>query len=285
MLLPNRHGNSSDYRYGFNGMEGDPELKGEGNSYDFGERMYDPRIGRWNRVDPDFQLYPNQSPYSFSLGNPIKWVDEDGTHVKDPNQLLYNFDLKGKVTLENCFIKNYIEDKKFNGFKIYPALGYYVFDQAMLPLWKYAADNQIPIMSHCIKGTIFYRGKKKKEWDTHPVFQEYVRLGKDQKRLNLMLSESKNINFSLNFTHPMNYLILLKEELLRIWIGQCNNQIKSLFGYTDAHTKLQRDLSHLKICFAHFGGENQWERYLELDRHYYSNQLIASPNYGIDFLY
>ena len=45
-LVPNRQGSSTAYRYGFNGKEMDNELKGEGNSYDFGARMYDPRIGR-----------------------------------------------------------------------------------------------------------------------------------------------------------------------------------------------------------------------------------------------
>ncbi len=205
--------------------------------------------------------------------------------VEDPNQLRYQFDSNGKVTLEECFIKEYIEHKKFNGLKIYPALGYYPFDEALLPLWKYAADNQIPIMTHCIQGTIFYRGKKKNEWDTHPIFKEYVRLGGDQKLSHLILSQRKNIDFSLNFTHPLNYLILLKEELLRIWVGQCSDEIKSLFGYTDSKTKLKQDLSHLKICFAHFGGEDQWERYQELDRFYYSKLLTTNPNHGIEFLY
>jgi len=31
MLLPNRHANTSDYRYGFQGQELDNEIKGEGN--------------------------------------------------------------------------------------------------------------------------------------------------------------------------------------------------------------------------------------------------------------
>ncbi|WP_299887065.1 amidohydrolase family protein [uncultured Lacinutrix sp.] len=205
--------------------------------------------------------------------------------LEDSNQLKYKFDSSGKVTLEDCFIKEYIEDKKFSGFKIYPALGYYAFDEALLPLWKYAADNEIPIMTHCIKGTIFYRGKKKKVWDTHPIFKEYVRLGGDQKLSDLILSQKKNIDFSLNFTHPLNYLVLLKEELLRIHVGQCSDEIKSIFGYTDANTKLKQDLSHLKICFAHFGGEDQWERYQELDRFYYSKMLTTEPNHGIEFLY
>lgn len=205
--------------------------------------------------------------------------------TEDQSQFQYTFDPStGKVTLENCFIKDYIENKGFNGFKIYPALGYYPFDEALLPIWKYAADNQIPIMTHCIKGTIFYRGSKKKEWDKHPVFKEYISL-KPRKLGPLLLPERKNLDFSLNFTHPMNYLILLKEELLRIWIGQTSQSIKDLFGYTNDETPLKWDLSHLKICFAHFGGEDQWKKYLEADRYDYAQQIIQKPTEGIDFLY
>ncbi|MBK9961224.1 MAG: hypothetical protein IPP06_07755 [Saprospiraceae bacterium] len=59
-------------------------------------------------------------------------------------------------------VKEYIEINKLNGFKIYPALGYYPFDEELLLLWKYAADHQIPIMTHVIKGTVFYRDRKNK---------------------------------------------------------------------------------------------------------------------------
>ena len=36
MQMPSRNGSSGDYRYGFNGMESDDEVKGVKNSYDFG---------------------------------------------------------------------------------------------------------------------------------------------------------------------------------------------------------------------------------------------------------
>src|SRR5690606_36422730 len=49
------------YRYGFNGMEKDNEVKGKGNSYDFGARMYDSRLGRWLSIDPLTGKYPNLS--------------------------------------------------------------------------------------------------------------------------------------------------------------------------------------------------------------------------------
>ena len=37
--LKNRDFSSEKYRYGFNGMEKDDEVKGENNSYDFGARL------------------------------------------------------------------------------------------------------------------------------------------------------------------------------------------------------------------------------------------------------
>jgi len=78
MLVPNRHGSSNSYRYGFNGKELDNEIKGEGNSYDFGARMYDPRVGRWFKSDPMEMKFPSWSTYSYSANNPIFYIDPNG---------------------------------------------------------------------------------------------------------------------------------------------------------------------------------------------------------------
>jgi RHS repeat-associated protein len=66
------------YRYGFNGKENDNDVKGEGNSVDFGDRIYDPRIGRWLSVDRFQDIYPGWTPYRFGMDNPIFYVDKDG---------------------------------------------------------------------------------------------------------------------------------------------------------------------------------------------------------------
>jgi len=78
MLLPGRHGNTSDYRYGFNGKEIDNEIKGEGNWQDYGMRMYDPRIGRFPSIDPYTKKYPELTPYQFASNTPIQAIDLDG---------------------------------------------------------------------------------------------------------------------------------------------------------------------------------------------------------------
>lgn len=188
----------------------------------------------------------------------------------------------GKVVLEDCFIKTYIETHGFRGIKIYPALGYYPFDEKLLPLWKYAADNGIPVMTHCIKGTIFYRGRKKKEWGQHPVFKQAM--GNDDYQP-LLLPQKKNIDFSLNFTHPLNYLCLLNETLLLELVQQSKDpQLHAAFGYDAATRTMQHDLKNLRLCFGHFGGEDQWERFFEHDRENYSARLFTHPERGLEFL-
>ena len=67
------------YRFSFNGKEKDDEMKGSaGNSYDFGARIYDSRLGRWLSIDPLTAKYPNLSPYNFANDNPVLFVDYDG---------------------------------------------------------------------------------------------------------------------------------------------------------------------------------------------------------------
>src|ERR1035437_8895962 len=67
------------YRYGFNGKESDFEVNNiGGSSYDFGARIYDPRLGRWLSVDPLQRKYASLSPYNFTSNNPILFVDKDG---------------------------------------------------------------------------------------------------------------------------------------------------------------------------------------------------------------
>jgi RHS repeat-associated protein len=69
---------ASGYRYGFNGKENDNEVKGNGNSIDFGARIYDPRLGKFLSRDPDASSYPFMTPYCYSANNPVFYIDNDG---------------------------------------------------------------------------------------------------------------------------------------------------------------------------------------------------------------
>jgi len=81
-LLPGRNYSSDSYRFGFNGMPKDDEMHiAIGTSYDFGARLYDPRVGRWLSLDPLAEKYPSLSPYSFTADNPILFVDPNGEEI------------------------------------------------------------------------------------------------------------------------------------------------------------------------------------------------------------
>jgi RHS repeat-associated protein len=78
MQMVGRNDPGDGYRYGFNGMEKDDEVKGSGNSYDFGARMYDSRLGRWLSVDIEASRGPEHSPYGQSFNSPLIFRDYTG---------------------------------------------------------------------------------------------------------------------------------------------------------------------------------------------------------------
>lgn len=62
-------------------MEKDDEVKGSGNSLDFGARIYDPRIGRWLSIDG--VKAPWQSGYIYTSNDPIRYSDPTGNWQTD----------------------------------------------------------------------------------------------------------------------------------------------------------------------------------------------------------
>jgi len=100
--------NMNVYRFGFNGMEKVDEVSGEGNDYDFGARMYSPRIGRWFSQDKIFD--PKVTNYAFVCNSPILYKDINGKIQRDPNgniiftpltQVLHGEDYHREVITDN----------------------------------------------------------------------------------------------------------------------------------------------------------------------------------------
>ena len=88
MLVPNRHGSSESYRYGFQGQEKDDEVKGEGNSLNYTFRMHDPRVGRFFAVDPLSKDYPWNSFYAFSENRVIDGIELEGLEYYNSDEAL-----------------------------------------------------------------------------------------------------------------------------------------------------------------------------------------------------
>src|SRR5690242_748837 len=79
MVMPGRsYIAQTAHRYGFNGKEKDNETYGEGNEYDYGFRIYNPRIGRFLSIDPLQKKFAYLTPYQFSNNTPNQAIDIDG---------------------------------------------------------------------------------------------------------------------------------------------------------------------------------------------------------------
>ncbi len=146
---------------------------------------------------------------------------------------------------ENVFeiVKKYIEEQNFSGIKLYPAIGYFPADPRLDEVYKYAEKNQIPIMTHCTRGGVYYRGKLTNEKRTDPM--------------GVLHQKQKNSLFTDVYTNPDQYLPILEK-------------------YPD-----------LKICFAHYGGSGEWDKYLKESWHqdlentwlYKVNKLLKDQRY------
>jgi RHS repeat-associated protein len=150
MLLPNRHGNTSDYRYGFQGQEMDNEVKGEGNSVNYKFRMHDPRIGRFFAVDPLTAKYPDNSPYAFSENRVLDGIELEGLEVE-----LFN----SKDGVENMVIINFgydginRDESKTQTIGPDDALSKIVSKTSKLKIVQFAS-SQTNSTKNTIKGTI-----------------------------------------------------------------------------------------------------------------------------------
>lgn len=203
----------------------------------------------------------------------LKKTFEDNIHpfiAVDPRRIQFS---KNKTIHFETYVKEHLLKKKFSGVKLYPALGFYPFDKRLKNTYQFCIKHNIPIMTHCIEGTIYYRGSKtkeekvivngvevslnnKKEWAEHPILKV------NNQTEALKLPQKANHDFTKNFTHPLNYKCLLDK-----------NKASEYFGESV-------DFSNLKICLAHFGGTEEWDKYFEDIFETYNNNLFKDENIG-----
>lgn len=91
--------------------------------------------------------------------------------------------------------KIYIEQKSFVGIKIYPASGFFPTDPKLDRVFKYAEENDLPIMIHFNVGVIFYRKN----------------LSDVNAAAGVMFHTKDNALFQMNFANPILFEKVLQK--------------------------------------------------------------------------
>ena len=212
--------------------------------------------------------YPKQTKFcpltvDFDYMNAGKAKKDYLQQLKDVAQLKENEKYKDKILPFVCadprrenildLIKEYIEDHKFTGIKLYPALGFFPDDKRLDGVYEYAEANEIPITTHCIpknKNHFRYRPTKEMIDIARTRFEKFYN-EKDGR---------KAYDFAKYLNHPTNYEYVLKK------------------------------FPKLKINLAHFGGNEEWDKYLDVsdenfkdERNWYSliRKLIANKDHNV----
>ena len=94
-LLVDEHSSTEEMPYKFNGKEFDEET----GLYYYGARYMNPRTSLWYGVDPLAEKYPSVGAYVYCVGNPIKYIDPNGTKIDPGSQEEWGRQ-KGKVINE-----------------------------------------------------------------------------------------------------------------------------------------------------------------------------------------
>lgn len=120
-------------------------------------------------------------------------------------------------------LKHAVEEQGFMGVKLYPPLGYFPYDVRLDSIYAYCQEKNIPILAHCSPCGSVHYSGKK---------QTLEKMVTDANP-NIDIKGKSVEDLCTMLTHPSNYKTVMEK------------------------------FPNLRICAAHFGSDDQWERYLD----------------------
>ena len=141
-------------------------------------RSYFPRDTRFVVLPMDMELM-NAGKVKESIG--LQHAQLGELRDKYP-ELVIPFaaaDARHDDVVENT--KRLIEENGFRGIKLYPPIGYHPNDAALRPLYDYAVEHGIPVMTHCSRpASVQYRGEPTEQMRIDPETGGRLSLGREE---------------------------------------------------------------------------------------------------------
>jgi len=140
--------------------------------------------------------------------------------------------------LQGIALKDWVKDKvergMFFGIKLYPSLGFFPFDPALDELYRWAAQAGVPVMTHCTRAGTFYTGNM----------------------ANVLTSDTP-MSLRPNDGAMIDIHKRVAKYRANEWLMKTNKHACNVFLHPDNFRPVLNAHPGLKVCFAHFGGDDQ----------------------------
>lgn len=191
-----------------------------------------------NRTDVGIVVLPMNFDYMGGGNAPAKYNTQlkmvEDVKRKYPNQCFPFLAIDPRMGTSQSilqFVKSNFEPfRGYHGIKLYPSLGFYPFDKRLEEMYKYAEENQIPIMTHCTRFGAFFAGKA-----VPPDLLDFT--------------NSFNPTPESAARHTQDFY----SNLNKLKPADACDAFLDPMNYYDVLSKFKK----LKLCFAHYGGDRE----------------------------
>lgn len=140
--------------------------------------------------------------------------------------------LGGRTLVE--WVKEKITRRAFFGIKLYPALGYFPFDPLLDELYQWAAENEVPVLTHCTRSGSHYTG-----------------------RMMDVVPHNRPESLNSQSTAMLSIYARIDRFIANTYTWDESKYGCNIFSNPENYIPILEKYPNLKLCLAHFGGADE----------------------------